>query len=324
VAYLRVVLGLLRALLVGAVVCLASWLLVECAPGATAERAAIAGGAIVEGAMQGEAQVRSEIIAEVAKQQGLDGSVVLRLASRSAGALVLRFGTSWQDQSQVSRRLGSREGMTTLVLCLSALLIALFGALLGARRSARDRKSPWHLGMSAMAALALSIPIAWLAMMSLDALAFGHPFSFAPKGGMDGPLHGVLPVFVLAAAPMSVLWRHLSERMIVVAREPWVVAARARGVSEASLWNRQILKVALPTALALVPVMLAYLLAAAIVVESVFAIDGVGSMVARAAAVGDAPVLIAFASVTSIFMSATSQGVDALVRVLDPRRGPAA
>ncbi len=311
---------LLRSLGAGALVCLISWSLVECAPGTTAERAAVASGALVPGDVHSSVELRAELIAEVASEFDLEATPAARLPRRAADALRFDFGRSWRDGHSVWGRIASRKGLTTLLLCVAALLIALLMSALLAPRSARRPSSRGSTVAIAFSALMLSVPIPWIALLALDTLAYGHPFSFAPKGGMDSFGHGILPIVVLASVPAAVLWRHLHQELLDTADAAWVVAARARGLDETRLWNRHLLKAALPTVFALVPVMLAYLLAASVVVEQVFAIDGLGSMVAAAANQGDVPVLVAFASLSAIVISATSQSMNIASRLVDPRR----
>ncbi len=311
---------LLRSLAVGMIVCMLCWTFVECAPGSLAERAAVASGALAEGDLQTAPEVRAEIVAHVAAQHELEGTPAMRLLNGAIGVVTLEYGRSWHDSHPVRERLLSQAGLITLFLSFAALLLATALAITWATLSARKPNSVIHRAVGVLSAIVLSIPIPWIALVALDVLAYGHPLSFAPKGGMQSFGHALLPIAVLAVAPAAVLWRHLSQRMRDVRSAPWVVTARARGVDEATLWNRQILKVALPTILSLLPAMLGYLLAACIVVEYVFAIDGVGSLVATAARVGDVPVLVAFASGSGILLSMMSQCMALVVRGIDPRR----
>ena len=72
--------------------------------------------------------------------------------------------------------------------------------------------------------------------------------------------------------------------------------------------------------LVLSPTLLAYVLAACVIVEPVFAIHGAGDLVAQAASARDAPMLIGAAAITAFIVSVTSSTVDLVNRRLDPRR----
>jgi peptide/nickel transport system permease protein len=164
------------------------------------------------------------------------------------------------------------------------------------------------------------LPIPWLALLAIRTFAYGHPFALLPPGGLDSLGQAILPVLLLASAPAAVVWRQARQEMRAQYASDWVLAARARGTGPERLWRVYILRAALPRVLALVPPLLAYVFAASVVVERVFAIDGVGDLIARAAAAGDAPVLIASASISASLISLASSGVDALAMKLDPRR----
>ncbi len=310
----------LRALTAGVAVCLICWTLVECAPGPTAERAAIASGAVVAGDVQTPPEFRTELVAEVAREFNLEGSALGRVPRRAIKAVHFDFGRSWRNGQDVAERIASRKGVTTLVLCLGALLLSVVVAGMAAPRSARHPESRPSQAFAIATALALSIPIPWVAMLALDVFAYGHPLSIAPKGGLDSFADGLLPIVVLAAVPIAVFWRHVRQEILDVSDSQWVLAARARGVDESRLWNQHLLKAALPTIFALVPLMLAYLLAAAVVVERVFAIDGLGTMVASAANEGDIPILVAFATLSATFISVATQSMNLLSKFVDPRR----
>lgn len=308
-----------RAAIAACLVSLVSWTLVECAPGSTAYRAAVASRTIEPGDVGTTPEQQTVITAAVAKRHGLDDSFLLRITHNLHGTLRLRFGRSWRDEAPISSMLWKRGG-TTLLLAGLALLLAAGLGILGALVSARRPQSLVDRGWAIYTAIALSVPIPWIALVSIRSFAYGHPFELLPPGGLGTPLHWVLPICVLAAAPAAIFWRHARQELGAVAAMPWVLAARATGISDNSLWRRAILRAALPAILALIPAMLAYLIAASVIVERVFVIEGVGELVAIAAAAGDAPVLIAVAAVTAALVSASGSLVDATNRYLDPRR----
>ena len=312
-----------RAVLAASIVALLSWTLVECAPGSTAERAAYASRALTPLDTQTPSAVRDRAIAAVAERHDLNKNFFLRQAGHVGGLLILDFGKSWQDEGAVSSKILAKPGLRTLILSLLALLfslvIGLWGATASARRAGRVTDSLW----SVYAALILCLPVPWLALLALRSFAYGHPFAWLPPGGLDSFGQIILPVLLLASAPTAVVWRHAREEMKAQASSDWVLAARARGTEPGRLWRVYILRVALPTVLALLPPLLAYLFAASVVVERVLAIEGVGDLIARAAAAGDAPVLIAAASISAAMISLLSSATDALANKLDPRRDAA-
>ncbi len=310
-----------RAAVAAAIVTLLSWTLVECAPGSTAERAAVASRAFEATDSQAPRELQDSIVDSVAERQGLNGNVIVRMTRSLGGLLIFDFGRSWQDEEPVANMILAKAGLRTAMLSLLALLLALLVGLWGATASARRARKSTDAVWSFYAALILSVPIPWLALLAIRSFAYGHPFSIVPPGGLDSVGQAILPVLLLASAPAAVIWRHAREEMRTQYASDWVLAARARGTQPDRLWRVYILRSALPVVLALIPALLAYLLAASVIVERVFAIEGVGDLLARAAAAGDAPVLIAAAAISAAIISLASSGVDALAGKMDPRRG---
>ena len=312
---------LLRALAAALLVSLLSWSLVECAPGSTAHRAAVAARAIAPGDLSTPVEVSATITSELAEQHGLDAPFPQRLAERALGTLHMDFGKSWRDGQPASSGLLGLAGLTSLSLVLCALAVAFLAGVFGAVASARRPSSLGRSLWSVYAALVLTLPLPWLAMMAIEALAYGHPLALLPAGGSGTLAQGVLPVLVLASAPAAVLWHHGYVEMRSLYGSNWVLSARASGLAPNRLWRVYILKAAMPTLLTLLPALLAYLVGATVVVEYVFAIHGAGSLVARAALAGDAPVLIAAAVLCAILISLATSAANRLACRLDPRRG---
>ena len=312
-----------KAFLAAAIVALLSWTLVECAPGSTAERATYASRRLAPLDTESSSEVRAGVVAAVAERHSLDEGFLLRQAKNIGGLVILDFGRSWQDESPVATKVLAAPGLRTLGLSLCALLLAMLVGLGGATASARRKGRAGDKIWSVYAALVLCVPVPWLGLVALRSFAYGHPLSVFPTGGLDSALHFVLPLLILASAPIAVVWRHARTEMIAQYGSHWVLAARARGTDPSRLWRIYILRVALPAVLALVPPLLAYLFAASVVIERVFAIEGVGDMIARAAVAGDAPILVAVAALSAALISLTSSAVDILARRLDPRRSVA-
>ncbi len=311
--------GLGKAIGSALVVSILCWTLVECAPGNVATRAALAGRVIAPGDAQMNSQTRKRLVDQVAERYGLQESFAKRTWDHSLELLRGDFGVSWRDGSSITDTLVSKASLITLLLCFSALVLATLVGCLGAIASARHRQSLADKSWGVFSALAISIPLPWLAMLTAESLSYGHPFSFASVGG-DGMRTLVLPILLLAIAPLAVVWNHMREELVMQSEKPWVAAARARGISERRIWGIGLPRISLWAVLSLLPALLAYLFAASILVERVFVIPGLGEVVASAALHNDAPVLVAIAAVTAFFVSITSFAAGGLGKALDPRR----
>jgi len=307
---------LLRAALAVAIVAALGWCFVEVAPGSTAERAARAAGLLPADTIELSPAEKAAVMAPVAQRHRLDRPLPNRIAAYVAGLPAGDLGTSWRDGSAVARRVQPASG-TTLVLVLSSLAVAVafgigFGALAAERPGSR-----LDVAVAAASAVAISIPLAWLGMLVLHTFASGHPFRWF---SLAGP--GVLPVLTLAVIPAAVIARHARAALVEAARQPWAIAARARGASTRRVIAVHALSVTAPSLLALLPALVGYALGASLVVERVFGIRGLGWLITDASARGDAPVVVGASVVAAAILGLASAGTDLVSRAIDPREAP--
>jgi ABC-type dipeptide/oligopeptide/nickel transport system permease component len=317
----RLAVGIARVVLATAAVGAIGWLLAEAAPGSPGERAALAAGVLpADDAIP--AALREALIAEVAARHRLDRPIGARLGGHLADLVVLDLGTSWRDDRPVAD-LVAAAAAPTLVTAALALLLAIGLGVGLAITAALAPGGPRDRAIAAACALGLAVPVAWLALAALAALAAGRPFAIAPPSGWGTALAPVLPAAVLAVAPAMVIARHGRAALLDAVAAPWAIAARARGVDGRRLIAHHALRVAAPLLVALLPGVGAYLLGASLVSERVFGVRGLGALLAEAAARGDAPVVVGVAMVAAATIAVLAVVADALTAALDPRSATA-
>jgi peptide/nickel transport system permease protein len=319
VSWVRVIGAFGRIAVAVAGVAAVAWLLAEAAPGSSAERAARAAGVLPPDDSPVPAALRRDLLARVAERHGLDRPVAVRVAVRVGALVRLDFGRSWVDDAPVRDRLVRAAAPTLWLVALALLLGLSFGLIAGALAASRPRGA-LDLALAAAAALALAVPPVWLAMVGLRALAAGHPFALLPPGGWGSAAAAVLPVFTLALVPAFVIARHARAALVEAAATPWALATRARGVSRARLVWKHGLRVAAPVLAPLLPVLVAYLLGAVLVIERVFGIHGLGDLLVAAAARGDAPTVVGVAVVAGALVAVASAVADGIRVLADPRQ----
>jgi peptide/nickel transport system permease protein len=128
-----------------------------------------------------------------------------------------------------------------------------------------------------------------------------------------------LPVTVLAVVQAAAWSRYLRGSMIETLSQPFVLAARARGIPARAVVLRHALRNALGPVLAIVMVDAALLVSGAVVTESVFAWPGLGSLFTEALARRDYSVLMALLMLTSTAIVLFNVAADALQALVDPR-----
>jgi peptide/nickel transport system permease protein len=206
----------------------------------------------------------------------------------------------------------------TLELALAAMLVALTLALpLGALAALR-RGTGWDDLASSLALLGIAIPNIWLGPLLV--LVFGVWLRVLPMPGDDAGLASlVLPAITLGAALSAVLMRQTRGSLLEVLSEPYIRAARARGISELTLVVRHALRNALLPVLTVAGAQLGALLSGAVVAERVFERRGIGSLFLEAFFDRDIPVVQGCALCVALFYVSVNLGVDLLYGVIDPR-----
>lgn len=228
------------------------------------------------------------------------------------------LGRSFRDQSRSVASLIGEVVPDTLVLALAAVAVALCVALPLGTLAAVRRGSLWDDLASSVALFGIAIPNIWLGPLLV--LVFGVWLRLLPMPGDDAGLASlVLPATTLGAALSAVLTRQMRASLLDVLSEPYIRAARARGLSELRLIVKHALRNALLPVLTVAGAQLGALLSGAVVAEKIFERRGIGSLFLEAFFERDIPVVQGCALVIALFYVSVNLGVDLLYGVIDPR-----
>jgi peptide/nickel transport system permease protein len=235
------------------------------------------------------------------------------------------WGYSFSDGRPVVLRVAERLP-ATLELVGTSIVIALALTLPAGIFAAARRGGGFDRMMTAMATAGVSLPAFWFGLLLQVVFAVG--LGWLPSSGRTTPgagdlpdrlEHLVLPVTVLALLQAAGWSRYLRGSMIETLRQPFIVAARARGLPTRVVLLRHALRNAMGPLVAIVMVDAALLVSGAVVTESVFAWPGVGSLFTEALARRDYSVLMALLMLTSTAIVVFSVAADAAHAFLDPR-----
>jgi peptide/nickel transport system permease protein len=151
-------------------------------------------------------------------------------------------------------------------------------------------------------------------MHAADVVYMGAPMRLA-----DLLWHLALPVAVLGLGNAAVTARFVRAGVSEVLAQDYILAARARGLSERTILWGHALRAALLPVITLVGLQVPYLLGGAVVVEEIFAWPGMGRVTVEALQGRDTPVLMATTALTAVLVVFGNLVADLLYRVADPR-----
>jgi len=269
--------------------------------------------------------VRPEDIERLRRALGLDRSLWLQYWSWLAAFVRGDWGFSFSDGRPVASRVLERlpatiELMGVSIVCAMALTIpvGIWSAL---------RRGRWFDRLTTVTSLVgVSLPGFWfgLVLQMIFAIALG----WLPSSGRSTPgaddfmshlLHLVMPTTVFAFVLAAGWSRYLRGSMIETIHQPFIAAARARGVPARRIVLVHALRNALGPLIAIVTVDAALLVSGAVVTESVFAWPGLGSLFTEALARRDYTVLMALLMLSSVAVVVFNVAGDLLHAALDPR-----
>jgi ABC-type dipeptide/oligopeptide/nickel transport system permease component len=204
----------------------------------------------------------------------------------------------------------------TLLLASASLLIALVIGLSLGFLAAYKRGTATDIAAMVIAILGVSIPHFWLGLILL--FVFALQLGWLPVAGSD--LRSlILPAVTLGAANAAVLARLTRSAMIDIFDQDFVRTARAKGLPKSIVLYRHALRAGLVPIVSMMGLQFAYMMGGAIVVENVFAWNGVGRLAIQAVFARDYPMIQGFILVFATVVVLVTVVIDLLYAWLDPR-----
>lgn len=258
----------------------------------------------------------AEQIAELRHAMGLDRPLLVQYANWLADAARGDFGLSFFARESVLTMFLARIG-TTAVLAVMALILAIVVSLPLGMLAAVKPNSWLDWIVSGIALSGQALPGFFLALMMIS--FFGVTLRWLPISGSATPWHYVMPVVVLAIGAIPALMRLTRSGMMEVLEQDFIRTARSKGISGLRVMWKHAMRNAILPIISLSAVQLGALLGGSVIVESVFAIDGIGLLTYRSIQRGDFPVvqaMLMFVSASYIILTLLADIINAC---LDPR-----
>ncbi|SDB25220.1 ABC transporter permease [Bauldia litoralis] len=204
----------------------------------------------------------------------------------------------------------------TIALAVAAMAVAILIGLPIGFFAAYKRGTMVDTGLMVVAIAGVSVPHFWLGLVLL--LFFAVELGWLPVSG-TGPLNLVLPAVTLGLSNAAIVARMTRSSMMDIMRQDFVRTAEAKGLPKSVILSRHVLRAGLIPVITMMGLQFAFMMGGAIVVENIFAWNGVGRMAVEAIFQRDYPVIQGFIltfAVVVVFVSILLDGVYALV---DPR-----
>lgn len=167
------------------------------------------------------------------------------------------------------------------------------------------------------ALLLTAVPAFFLGLMLL--LVFSLNLGWFPATGADTWLHFVLPVITLGASATATITRLTRSSMLEVIRQDYVRTAKAKGAGQLRVIWKHVLRNAILPIVTVVGMNFGVQLGGTIVIESVFAMPGMGSLMITAVRMKDIPVVTATVMFVAVSIGLANLIVDILYTYIDPR-----
>jgi oligopeptide transport system permease protein len=273
------------------------------------------------GPFASEHRLPPEILANIQRQYHLD-EPVFRQYLRYLGDFVRAdLGPSYRYRDYRVNELVAQALPPSMAIGGLALAIALAcGVAAGVAAALRRNGWPDYLAMS-LAVVGISVPLFVIGPVLKLAFALRHPW--LPTSGWLGDRAGalvlVLPVFTLSLPYMAGIARLTRASVLEVLRADYVRTARAKGLGEAAVVLRHVLKAALLPVVSYLGPAFAGIITGTVVVESIFGIPGMGRLSVQAAINRDYTLIMGDVIVFSLVLVVMNLLVDLGYGLLDPR-----
>ncbi len=214
---------------------------------------------------------------------GLDKPILVQYIDWFGGIFRGNLGTSIYYHQNVGKLLAQRLPITLYLGLLAFVFSNVFGVLLGVL--AGIRRGTWIDAVSTtIANLGITIPVFWLGILLM--YVFGLKFGWLPIYGYTSPFtnfwestrQAVMPVFCLAITGLAYIARQTRSAMLEVIRQDYIRTAWSKGLRERTVIMKHALKNSIIPVITLMGIGLGLIFGGAVLVETVFAIPGMGRL----------------------------------------------
>ena len=244
----------------------------------------------------------------------------------------LDFGRSFAPHGRpVLTMIGERLAITLLLNIVEILIIVALAVPIGVL-SATRQYSTFDKATTMFVFIGFATPDFWLALLLM--ILFGVQLGWLPISGLrsmnaeyltfwaqqvDFLSHLLLPITVATFGGLAGFSRYMRQSMLEVVRQDYIQSARAKGLTERVVVGKHALRNALLPIVTILGLSLPGLIGGSVIVETIFAIPGMGQLMVQAAFERDYPVLMGNLVIVSMITLFANLAADVAYGLVDPR-----
>lgn len=247
---------------------------------------------------------------------GYDQPFFIRFITYIRNTAVFNFGDSYRSGDPVITEILARLPNTLALTSISVLGCSFMGIALGILAAVKQYSAADNT-LTVLALFFSSVPAFWLGMMLI--YLFSYKLGWFPTNGIGSWKAFVLPSVTLTLSGIGGMLRLTRSTMLEAIRQDYIRTAKAKGAPQNVVVWRHALKNALLPVVTMIGMSFGGLLGGAVVVENVFSIPGIGSLLVNAIRMKDIPVVMGCTIFLSALFSLIMLLVDILYAYIDPR-----
>jgi len=286
------------------------------------------------GTQTGDLSVQSSAQAKQLLRElyGLDKPLPVQYGNWLVRLARLDFGRSFApDGRPVLQKIAERLPVTLLLNIVELLLIVSLAVPIG-MLSATRQYSLFDKVTTVFVFVGFATPDFWLALLLM--ILFGVELGWLPISGLrslnweylsfwrqqrDFLSHLILPILVATFGGLAGFSRYMRQSMLEVVRQDYIQSARAKGLAEAAVIGKHALRNALLPLVTILGLSLPGLIGGSVIVESIFAIPGMGQLMVQAVFERDYPVIMGNLVIVAALTLVANLFADLAYGLVDPR-----
>ena len=263
---------------------------------------------------------------------GLDQPIAVQYWNWLGRLARLDFGRSFApDGRPVLHKIAERLPVTLMLNIAELLVIVAFAVPIG-MASATRQYSVFDKVTTVFVFVGFATPDFWLALLLM--ILFGVELGWLPISGLrslnweymsgwrqhwDFVSHLVLPMLVATFGGLAGFSRYMRQSMLEVIRQDYIQSARAKGLSERVVMGKHALRNAMLPLVTILGLSLPGLIGGSVIVESIFAIPGMGQLMVQAVFERDYPVIMGNLVIVAVLTLVANLLADVAYGLVDPR-----